>query len=158
MSDENLEILSGIKAQIQRINSKLKLLFLIKKAKEEYTRNNYEDCLNSCKEILKTNPNNAVALRGIGCVMKSKGDFSKALEYYNEALKNSEHKEIEYTLIGTIYYLQDDLDNAIENYNRAIDANDNYDSAYEGRNQAMLENHLKIADFQEQLDEYWKGQ
>ena len=90
--------------------------------------------------------------------MQSQGNFSKALEYYNKALENSERKEIEYTLIGTIYYLQDDLDNAIKNYNRAIDANDNYDSAYEGRNQAMLENHLKIADFQEQLDEYWKGQ
>ena len=36
------------------------------------------------------------------------------------------------------------LDEAVKYFNLAIDANDNYDKAYEGRNQAMLENHLKI--------------
>lgn len=156
MSDEDFKKLSEVKAQIERINIKLKLLSLIKKAKEEYTKNNYQDCIKSCEEILKTDSQNAVALRGIGCAMQSQGNFPKALEYYNQALKFSEHKEIEYTLIGMVYYLENDLDNAIENYNRAININDNYDFAYEGRNQAMLENHLKIADFQEQLDKLWK--
>ena len=61
-------------------------------------------------------------------------------------------KEIEYTLIGMAYYLQDKLDDAVEYFNLAIDANDNYDKAYEGRNQAMLENHLKIIDLPERAD------
>ena len=135
-----------------RVNKKLKLLTLIEKAKSEYNENNYSGCVDSCEKILKTDPNNAVALRGLGCAMQSQGNHEKALEYYNLALKTSEHKEIEYTLIGTIYYLEDNLEEAIENYNKAIDINDGYDSAYEGRNQAMLENHLKIIDLQDQLD------
>lgn len=136
---------------LNRINKKLKLLTLIEKARVEYEKNNYDDCLSACKKILETDSNNAVALRGIGCVMQSLGNVSEALKYYKLALEVSECKEIEYTLIGMIYYLQNDLDNAIENYNKAIEINDNYDSAYEGRNQAMLENHLKIVDLQDEL-------
>ena len=51
--------------------------------------------------------------------------------------------------------LQEKLDEAVEYFNLAIDANDNYDKAYEGRNQAMLENHLKIIDLQESLKKYF---
>ena len=51
--------------------------------------------------------------------------------------------------------MQDRLDEAIENFNLAIENNDNYDSAYEGRNQAILENHLKILDLQEVLKKYF---
>ena len=43
----------------------------------------------------------------------------------------------------------------VEYFNYAIDENDNYDKAYEGRNQAMLENHLKIIDLQEALKKYF---
>jgi len=53
------------------------------------------------------------------------------------------------------YYLQDKLDEAVENFNLAIDKNDNYTQAYEGRNQAMLENHVKILDLQESLKKYF---
>jgi len=74
-----------------------------------------------------------------------------ALEYYNKAVEFSENKEIEYTLIGTIYYNEENLDKAIEYFNMAIDINDNYDPAYEGKNQSMLENHLKILDLQDNL-------
>ena len=151
MSNEELNKLNDIRTQIKRINSKFKLLTLIKKAKDEYAKNNHADCLKTCKEILKTDVKNSIALRGMGCVMQSQGNYAKALEYYTLALENSERKEIEYTLIGTIYYLEDDFDNAIENYNKAIDINDNYDKAYEGRNQAILENHIKIIDLQDQL-------
>ena len=58
-------------------------------------------------------------------------------------------------VIGMAYYLQDKLDEAVENFNLAIDKNDNYTQAYEGRNQAMLENHVKILDLQESLKKYF---
>ena len=69
------------------------------------------------------------------------------------ALKYSEKKEIEYTLIGTVYYIQDKFEEALNYYNLAIDANDDYEPAYEGRNQAMLENHLMLVDLQDELIE-----
>ena len=62
---------------------------------------------------------------------------------------------MEYSLLGTIYYLQENLDEAVKYFNLAIDANDDYDAAYEGRNQAMLENHLKILDLQDSLKKYF---
>lgn len=100
---------------------------------------------------LTHNPNDSDALRGLGLEMQKKGNFDKALEYYFDALKNSSRKEIEYTLIGTVYYLKEEFDNALKYFELAIEENDSYEPAYEGRNQTMLENHLKIAELQDRL-------
>ena len=54
-----------------------------------------------------------------------------------------------------VYYLQEKLDDAVQYFNLAIDENEDYTSAYEGRNQAMLENHVKILDLQESLKKYF---
>ena len=136
---------------IKRINQKLKLLKLLHLAKAEYEKNNYEDCAKNCLKILETNPNNPIALRGMGCAMQSLLQRDKAIYYYNEALKYSDNKEIEYTLLGTIYYIENNFDEALKNYNLAIEANDDYDPAYEGRNQTILERHLVLADLQDEL-------
>jgi len=151
MNEQDFQKLKTIGDSFRRLNRKVKLLGLLHKAKDEYDKNKLEDCEKTCREILKSNPKNSVALRGLGCVMQSKGDIKKALQYYNQALKNSENKEIEYTLIGTIYYNEDNYEEAIKYYNLAIETNDNYDLAYEGRNQSMLENHLQILDLQDNL-------
>jgi len=151
MEENNLSFAKKIKNSVKRIKSKLKLLKLIEKAKFEYDRNNYSGCEDACRKILAENPENSTALRGLGCVMQASGNNKKALEYYTKALNFSTNKELEYTLIGTIYYLEENLDMAIKYYNLAIDENEDYDKAYEGRNQAMLENHLKIIDLQESL-------
>ena len=151
MKKNESEIFEELTQSLTRINGKLKLLNLLTEAKLEYDKNNYENCKNSCKEVLKENPDNSIALRGLGCVAQSERDFKTALKYYKKALKNSKRKEIDYTLIGSIYYLQDDFDNAILYYNKAIDFNDNYDPAYEGKHQTMLERHVKILDLQDDL-------
>ena len=151
MSEEEIKKLKEISSALHRMNAKVKLLGLLERAKFEYEQNNLVDCEKNCREVLKSEPKNSIALRGLGCAMQSMGNTQKAIEYYQKALENSEHKEIEYTLLGTIYYQEDDLENAIKYYNLAIDANDNYDPAYEGRNQSMLENHLKIIDLQDSL-------
>ena len=57
--------------------------------------------------------------------------------------------------MGMVYYLTDRLDEAVKYFNLAIDENDDYTEAYEGRNQAMLENHLKLIDLQEALKKYF---
>ena len=54
-------------------------------------------------------------------------------------------------LIGMIYYLENNFDEAIKYFNFAIYINDDYDSAYEGRNQSMLERHVDILDLQDAL-------
>lgn len=151
MEDNILERLQEITRKIRKTSGKIKLISLLDRAKQEYEQNKFSDCISTCKKALKSNPNNATALRGLGCAMQSLGNTKKAIEYYHKALEISEHKEIEYTLLGTIYYQEENLENAIKYYNLAIDANDNYDPAYEGRNQSMLENHLKIIDLQDSL-------
>lgn len=151
MIEDDIEKLKELAGSFKRLNSKVILLSLLNKAKKAYEENNYKDCLETCEKILENTPNNSTALRGIGCVMQSNGDFEKAVEYFNKALAFSKNKEIEYTLLGTLYYNQEDLDNAIKYFNLAIDINDNYDPAYEGKNQSMLENHLKIIDLQDIL-------
>ena len=151
MDKNDLEKLKNLGKRLKQINSKFKLLNLLRLAKEEYEKNQYNDCIRTCNEALEINPNNPIALRGLGCSMQSLGDFDKAIYYYEKALLYSQNKEIEYTLLGTVYYLKNDLEKAIEYYNSAINENENYDSAYEGRNNAMLERHLKIADLQDEL-------
>ena len=45
----------------------------------------------------------------------------------------------------------DNFEEAIKYYNLAIEMNENYELAYEGRNQSMLEKHLQILDMQDSL-------
>ena len=94
-------------------------------------------------------------LRGFGCFKQAEGNYKEAIEFFKKALKYSSAQEIEYSLIGMAYYLQDKLDDAVEYFNLAIDKNDDYESAYEGRNQAMLENHVRILDLQDSLKKYF---
>ncbi len=150
---EELNKIKDITKSIKRINQKFRLLKLLRLAKEEYDKNNYENCIENCQKILEMNRENSVALRGLGCSMQSLGKFDEAIKYYKQALEYSEKKEIEYTLLGTVYYIQNELEEALEYYNLAIESNENYEPAYDGRNQTMLEKHLIIADLQDELIE-----
>lgn len=150
---EEVDKIKEISESIRHINQRFRLLKLLRTAKEEYDRNNYEGCVDNCLRLLELDPQNPVALRGLGCAMQSLCKPDEALKCYNEALKYSEKKEIEYTLIGTVYYIQNDFEEALKYYNLAIDNNENYEPAYEGRNQAMLENHLMLMDLQDELIE-----
>lgn len=151
MNEQDYQKLKELGAYFRRMNGKIKLLGLLRKAKDEYDKNKLSDCMITCKKILATEPTNAIALRGIGCVMQSMGNNNQALKYYLKALETSTNKEIEYTLIGTVYYNEEKFEDAIKYYNLAIDINDNYDPAYEGKNQSILENHLQILDMQDEL-------
>ncbi len=150
-----LENLKKISDFFKKSNAKIKLIKLLRKAKLEYDRYDYQSSLESLNEAYKLNPENPAVLRGLGCINQFNQNYEQAVEYYLQASRYSTAKEVEYTLIGMAYYLQDRLDEAIEYFNYAIDENDNYDKAYEGRNQAMLENHLKIIDLQEALKKYF---
>ncbi|MCQ2754000.1 MAG: tetratricopeptide repeat protein [bacterium] len=151
MYEKELEDLKNIGQTIKRVGSKIKLLVLLEKAKKEYDETQFAECKNTCLNALENNPDNPVALRGLGCVEMSLGNYKNAISYFEKALKNSAKKEIEYTLIGSVYYLEDNFDKAIEYYNKAIDVNDNYDEAHDWKNQSILERHLKIADLQDNL-------
>lgn len=153
--DKALRKLNEISEFLKKSNTKIKLITLIKKAKREYDSYDYKSGKATLEEAYKISPKNPAILRGLGCISQFNKDYDKAFEYYKKALKYSETKEIEYTLIGMLYYLQDKYDEALENFNKAIDANDGYTEAYKGRNQAMLENHVKLLDLQESLKKYF---
>lgn len=154
MSDE-LEYLQKISAFFKRMNSKILLLGLLEKAKAQYDALDFISGKETLREGLKLDPNNSAALRGLGCIEQFEGNYETAVEYFFKALENSNSKEVEYTLIGMAYYLQEKLDDAVKYFNMAIDVNGDYTKAYEGRNQAVLENHLKVIDLQESLKKYF---
>ncbi len=151
MDEQDLQKLKSVAKSLRRLNNRIKLVALLEKAKKEYEMNKLAECEKTCLEILKTDSQNSIALRGLGCVMQTRGELEQALNYYNQALEFSKNKEVEYTLIGTLYYNEDKLDDAIKYFNLAIEINDSYDLSYEGRNQSMLENHLQILDLQDSL-------
>ena len=148
---EEVEKLNELADFFRRMNSKITLLKLITKAKSEYDKYNYEAGRKSLIEAYLIDKNNPVVLRGLGCINQFKGKWNSAIRYFKKALRYSNKKEVEYTLLGMAYYLQGKFDEALVYFNSAIENNDNYDKAYEGRNQTMLENHLKIVDLQESL-------
>ena len=150
MSDK-FDTLNKITEHIKRINSKMLLLQLIIKAKSEYEKYDYDSGRRSLIEAYLIDKKRAVVLRGLGCINQFRGKYEVASRYFKRALKYSDKKEVEYALLGVLYYIQDKLDEAIKYFNLAIDCNDDYEYAYEGRNQAMLENHIKIADLQDSL-------
>ncbi len=154
MSDE-LDRLKEIADFFRRMNSKLLLVKLLNKAKSEYDKFDFESGKESLLKAIEIEPNNSVPYRGLGCIEQFSGNYDSAIKYFFKALELSDSKEVEYTLIGMAYYLTDKLDEAVKYFNLAIDENDDYSSAYEGRNQAMLENHLKIIDLQDSLKKYF---
>lgn len=147
--------LRELSARFRTLSAKIKLISLLETAKNEYDKHNLKEGYDALLKAYELDKKNSVTLRGLGCFKQSEGDFEGAIDYYKKALEFSETKEIEYTLIGTAFYVQDKLDDALIYFNKAIDENDSYDPAYEGRNQAMLENHLKLVDLQESLKKYF---
>lgn len=154
MSDEEQK-LNEISDFFKRMSNKIKLVKLITKAKNEYDKYDLKTGYKTLEEAYKLDKTDPTILRGFGCFKQAEENYDEAIKYFKKALKYSTAKEIEYSLIGMAYYLQEKLDEAVKYFNLAIDANDNYDKAYEGRNQAMLENHLKIIDLQESLKKYF---
>lgn len=154
MSEEEQK-LHEVSDFFRRMTEKIKLIKLITKAKTEYDKYDYNAGLKTLEQAYTLDNKNPVVLRGLGCVNQFKGNFDEAISYYKLAVEYSDVKEVEYTLIGMAYYLQDNLDEAVEYFNLAIDVNDDYDMAYEGRNQAMLENHVKVLDLQDSLKKYF---
>lgn len=148
---EEVEKLNEISDYFKRMKNKILLLKLINKAKSEYDKYNFENSRKSLIEAYLIDKKNPIVFRGLGCIKQFSGKFYSAIRYFNMALKYSNKKEVEYTLLGMAYYLQGKLDEAVEYFNLAIDSNDNYDNAYEGKNQSILENHLRIVDLQETL-------
>lgn len=148
---EEIDKLSEISDFFKRINSKILLLRMLKKAKEEYDKYDYESARKTLIQAYFSNKKNPIVFRGLGCINQFKGKWNSAIRYFNTALKYSNKKEVEYTLLGMVYYLQGKLDDAIIYFNYAIDINDDYNPAYEGKNQSLLESHLKIIDLQEAL-------
>ena len=148
---EEVDKLNEISDFFRRMNAKILLLRMLKKAKEEYDKYDYELARKTLIQAYFTDKKNSVIFRGLGCINQFKGKWNSAIRYFNRALKYSDKKEIEYTLLGMAYYLQGKLDDAIIYFNRAIDVNDDYNPAYEGKNQSLLENHLKIIDLRESL-------
>lgn len=155
MNEDDLKSLKNLSTQLRRLSDKVKLVGLLERAKTAYDKSNFKDCEAECKKALELDSNNSTALRGLGCVRQAEGNYDEAIKYYKKASEYSMNKEIEFTLIGTAYYFQDKYEEAILYYNKAININDDYEKAYEGRNQAILENHLQIVDMQESLIKAW---
>lgn len=154
MSEEEQK-LNELSDFFKRMSNKIKLVKLITQAKNEYDKYDLKSGYKALEESYRLDKTNPTILRGFGCFKQAEGNYEEAIEFFKKALEYSSAKEVEYSLIGMAYYLQEKLDEAVEYFNLAIDANDNYDKAYEGRNQAMLENHLKIIDLQESLKKYF---
>ena len=154
MSEEEQK-LKELSDFFKRMSNKIKLVKLITQAKNEYDKYDLKAGYKALEEAYRLDKTNPTILRGFGCFKQAEGNYEEAIEFFKKALEYSSAKEVEYSLIGMAYYLQEKLDEAVEYFNLAIDANDNYDKAYEGRNQAMLENHLKIIDLQESLKKYF---
>ena len=155
MIEDDIKKLNELAESFRRLKNKFILLQLIKQAQSEYDRYDYEAARKTLLQAYRMDKTNASTLRGLGCIKQFKGNYNAAVYYFKKALACSEKKEVEYTLIGMAYYFQDKLDDAVKYFNLAINENDSYDSAYEGRNQAMLENRLKLIDIQESLKKHF---
>jgi len=146
------DTLNELTEYLRRIHKKMTLLRLIMQAKTEYDKCDFNAGRRSLIEAYLLDKQNPVTLRGLGCIKQFEGKFNSAIKYFNKALKYSKNKEVEYTLLGMAYYMQDKLEDALEQFNLAIDSNEDYDEAYERRNQTILERHLKLVDLQENLN------
>ena len=67
---EELNRLKEISGFFRRMNTKVKLLTLITKAKEKYDRYDYKSGIETLEEAFKIDPQNPTVLRGLGCMIQ----------------------------------------------------------------------------------------
>ena len=154
MSD-NYKDLYSIADSFKKMSQKIKLITLITKAKKEYDSYDYANALITLTKAYELDAKNPAILRGLGCLKQFEKKYDEALSYYKEALNYSRSKDVEYTLMGMVYYFQEKFDDAINCFNNAIIINDDNEIAYDTRNQAILEQHLKMLDLQDILKKYF---
>ena len=92
--EEELNSLKKTADFFKKTTAKIKLLKLIKMAKAEYDKYDYPSGLDYLEEAYKTDKNNPVVLRGIGCIKQFQGKYKEALEYHSDRHDSLSHGRI----------------------------------------------------------------
>jgi tetratricopeptide (TPR) repeat protein len=88
------------------------------------------------REVLESQPNQALALHSLGLIAYNQGEFDDAEEFVHQAISADPESAIQYNTMGVIYEALQQADKAINAYQQAIRRNRDYAEAYKNLAQA----------------------
>jgi tetratricopeptide (TPR) repeat protein len=97
------------------------------------TEGKYEEAVKDYDEVIRVEPNYALAYNNRGLANYHKGNYDQAIADFNEALRLNPNYADAYNNRGLAYYAKGDLDKALADYNQAITHDDGLALAYNGR-------------------------
>ncbi|MCX7737862.1 MAG: tetratricopeptide repeat protein [Hydrogenothermaceae bacterium] len=113
-----------------------------------YKMGNYEKALSSFEEVLKTEPQNSVALSNLGFIYYKMGNLSKAKEYLTKSLYYIKDKE----LISISYYVLGDIEKKSRNedgYQKNLKLSLRYNPEFEDAINELLNYYYSKKNFEE---------
>ena len=90
----------------------------------------FDDAIESYKQVLKIKPDYAEAYYNMGVALKSKGNPEAAIDSYKQALKIKPNYAEAHNNMGNALTDKDDLEGAIDSYKQALKIKPNYAEAY----------------------------
>jgi len=79
-----------------------------------------DEAISLFKEIIKSNPNNALAYNGLGYALRSKGNYKEAIKFFKKALKIDPFLVASYINMALSYEKLKDFNRAIKYYRKAL--------------------------------------
>ncbi|MDR2033106.1 MAG: tetratricopeptide repeat protein [Helicobacteraceae bacterium] len=122
-----------------------KVADIIKQAKAEYDRKNYQEAARLYSQAIQIDPNNAFAYNGRAFAYSKLNDYSKAIADYDQAIKIDPNNAFAYNGRAFAYSKLNDYSKAIADYTQAIKIDPNNAFAYKGR----AYTYLSLKDFKQ---------
>ena len=97
----------------------------------------FDDAIESYKQVLKIKPDYAEAYYNMGVALKSKGNPEAAIDSYKQALKIKPNYAEAHNNMGNALTDKDDLEGAIDSYKQALKIKPNYAEAYYNMGNAL---------------------
>ena len=92
---------------------------------------NYSKAIEACKQVIRINPDYALAYNNLGTAYSELGLHNEAIEAYKQAIRIDPDFAISYHNLGLAYYILGFYKDAIEAFKQAIRINPDDVSAYE---------------------------
>ena len=90
----------------------------------------WQKALNTCQEILKADPNNAVAYKFLGKILQQRGQTTDAMGFYAKAIALQPNFPEVYSNLGSLYAKKGRWETAVDYYKKAIERDPTFAVAY----------------------------
>lgn len=128
--------------------------FYIRRGNAWYNKKDYDEAIGDYDQVIKTNPNDALALYNRGFAWVAKKEYEKAIADYNKVIEIDPSYVSAYVIKASVLKVMGEYEKAITNYNKAIEIDPNFANAYYNRGLAKKEHNVDLLGSKQDFEKY----